>query len=304
MARRLLAAAALAAAALLPAAEAPSSEGFLGRAGLFPVPFSGQFDATGGVTAWFRLRDDNSSVQGMRVWVRGLVDEVGDPVAADATLWMTRPDGDGPEEVASLACTEDGAGYFEVVIDSRFDDGSVVPLEQESMLKFLRATIEIRVPSSVGEDIPAMRGSITSFRYRDIVLGDGAPGTRTRAARLIQPPDPAIPPDDFAAGRARLWRKRTVDGPRMGVAVLARGLEPDLDYEVLVEDPVGDLQPVGEFTSTLEGVGYWAIEVEAGDTLPPEFGEDDVLGLARRRVEVRRSGSTDPSLVGILPRLR
>ncbi|HEU4394261.1 MAG TPA: hypothetical protein VFS92_01770 [Planctomycetota bacterium] len=303
MARRLLAAAALAA-ALLPAPAASSSDGFLGRAGLFPVPFSGQFEATGGVTAWFRLRGDKSSIQGMRVWVKDLLDEDGLPIEEGATLWMTKPGEFETQEVASLACTEDGSGYFEVVIDSRVDDGSVIPLEQESMLKFLRATIEIRIPSALGEDVPALRGSITSFRYRDIVLGEGAPGTRSRTARLIQPPDPAIPPDDFAAGRARLWRRRAPLGPRMGVAVLARGLEPDLDYEVLVEDPAGDLQPVGLLTSTLEGVGYWAIEIEPGDTLPPEFAEDDVRGLARRRVEVRRSGSTDPSLVGILPRLR
>ena len=304
MVRRLLAAAALAAAALLPAPEASPAEGFLGRAGLFPIPFSGQFGATGGVTAWFRLRGDKSSVQGMRVWVKDLVDEDGLPVEDDATLWMTAPGESETQEVANLACAGDGSCYFEVVIDTRVGDGSVVPLEQESMLKFLRATIEIRIGSALGDAIPAMRGSITSFRYRDIVLGDGAPGTRSRAVRMIRPPEPAIPPDDFAAGRARLLRRRTPDGPRMGVAVLARGLAPDQDYEVLVEDSLGDLQPVGDLTSTGEGVGYWVLEVEPGDTLPPEFGEDDVRGLARRRVELRRSGSTDPSLVGILPRLR
>ena len=301
--RRLLAAAALVAAALLPAPEAASAQGFLGRAPLFPVPFAGQDEATGGATAWFRYRNDRTSVQGLRIWVKGLLDEFGDPVIEGATLWMTAPGEFETQQVGSLACTENGSAFFEVVIDSRSEDPAEIPLGAASLLAFERALIEIRIPDAAGEDVPALRGRILDFRFRDIVLGEGPPGGRGRTARMVRPPDPVIPPDDFAVGRARLFRRRTPDGPRMGIAVFARGLAPDQEYDVLIEDPAGDLQVVGELISTIEGLGYWAIDTGVGDTLPPETGEDDVRGLARRRVEIRRAGLTDPSLVGILPRL-
>ena len=115
--RRLLAAAALVAAALLPAPEAETAQGFLGRAPLFPVPFAGQEEATGGVTSWFRYRNDRTSIQGLRIWVKGLLDEFGDPVIEGATLWMTAPGEFETQQVGSLACTESGSAFFEIVVD-------------------------------------------------------------------------------------------------------------------------------------------------------------------------------------------
>ena len=256
------------------------------------------------MTSWFRYRNDRTSIQGLRIWVKGLLDEFGDPVIEGATLWMTAPGEFETQQVGSLACTESGSAFFEIVVDSRFDDpAEALPLGVPSLLSFERALIEVRIPDAAGEDVPALRGRILDFRYRDIVLGEGPPGTRGRTARMIRPPDPVIPPDDLAVGRCRLFRRRTPDGPRMGIAVFARGLAPDQEYDVLIEDAAGDLQFVGELISTIEGLGYWAIDTGVGDTLPPETDEDDVRGLARRRVEIRRSGFTDPSLVGILPRL-
>jgi len=301
--RRALAAAALAAAALLPAPAASSGEGFLGRATLFPIAFAGQDLATGGVTAWFRIRNDRSSVQGLRVWVRGLEDAFGDPVTEGVTLWMAAPGDVETREVGDLASSENGSAYFEVVVDSRYDNGAEIPLGLESMVRLERATFEIRVVDASLEDVPVLRGRILDFHFRNIVLRDGAPGTRGRAGRLVRPPAPEIPPDDLAVGRARLWRRGRGLDARMGIALFARGLTADETYEVWLEDEFGDLQDAGELESTADGLGYWSVDTGTGEDLPDE-ADDDVRNLSRRRVELRRSGFTTPSLVGILPRLR
>ena len=135
------------------------------------------------MTSWFRYRNDRTSIQGLRIWVKGLLDEFGDPVIEGATLWMTAPGEFETQQVGSLACTESGSAFFEIVVDSRFDDpAEALPLGVPSLLSFERALIEVRIPDAAGEDVPALRGRILDFRYRDIVLGEGPPGTRGRTA--------------------------------------------------------------------------------------------------------------------------
>lgn len=285
-------------AALLPAPVAEAGDGFVGRCPLLPIPGAGADDATGGVTAWLRVRQDDSLVQGLRVWVRGLDDSEG------ASLWITLPGQQDAEEVGDLAWAENGSAYFEVVVDSRYDNGAEIPGGVESMVKLTRAFLEVRVPGPALEDVPVLRGRLTHFRFRSVVLRAGSPGTRGRTARMVRPPPPVVPPDDAARGSLRVWRRPRPAGARMGITVFARGLTAEETYEVWIEDPAGDLQEVGSLDSTGDGLGYWSLDTDAGDTLPPEAGEDDVRGLAGRRLEIRRSGFTDPSLVALVPRVR
>jgi len=297
--RRLLAPALLGlGAALLPAPAADAGEGFVGRCPLFPVAGAGADAATGGVTAWQRRRNDNSFVQGLRLWVRGLDDAEG------ATLWVTPPGRLDAEEVGDLAWAENGSAYFEVLVDSRYDNGAEIPGGAESMYRLQGAVFEVRVPGASLEDLPALRGRLRDFRWRDFVLRPGSPGTRGRTAPMVRPPPPVVPPDDLARGKVRVWRRPRPGGARMGISVFARGLTGEETYEVWIEDPAGDLQEVGSLESTGDGLGFWSLDTDAGDTLPPEAGEDDVRGLARRRIELRRSGFTDPSLVALFPRVR
>jgi len=305
LARRTLGIAALAlGAALLSAPPAGAGEGFLGRCPLFPVLGAGQDGATGGVTAWFRQRNDRSTVQGLRVWVRGLVDAEG------AALWVTPPGLTDAQEVGDLALAQDsdgeltGSGYFEVIVDSRFDDGSEIPAGLESMVKLASARIEVRTTDADAVETASLQGRIPEFRFRDIVLRPGSPGTSGRTVRMVRPPEPVVPPDDVARGSVRIWRRPQAGGARMGLAIYARFLTADESYEVWLEDPAGELQEVGALDSTADGLGYWSVDTATGETLPPEAGEDDVRGLRGRRIEIRRSGVTDPSLIAILPRVR
>ena len=172
------------------------------------------------------------------------------------------------------------------------------------MVKLAGARIEVRIPGVDLDDAPVLQGRIARFHFEDIVLRPGDPGTRGRGVEMSRPIDPVIPPDDRAVGDLRAWRCPRKGGPRQGLAIYARNLTPEEAYEVHIEDPTGVMQATGSLESTLDGLGYWSVDTGVGDDLPVEAGEDDVRRLKGRRVELRRSGFSDPSLIGIVPRIR
>jgi len=290
----------LAAAALVAPADA-KTEGLVARTRLHPVPTAGQFGATGGIQAYFRVRGDGSSVQGFRVWVDGVLDADGFEDATGATLWMAKPGDVELEQVAELA-TFEGMGVYEVTVDSNRDVNDTLPLGVTRILDLLRAPVEVRVPNADLEDVAALSGSIGVFRFRAV------DSPRGRRSALRRPPEPAVPPDADAQGLVQLWRLRRREAGEVivesGMGLIARGLSPDAEYEVWIEDEAGDLAEVDETTTTAEGQAVYHFAARDGDTIPPEIGADDVRELYGRRVELRRSGEEQYSLAGLFPRVR
>jgi hypothetical protein len=295
-----LAAVALAA-LVLSAAPAEAGRGFVAKQPLRRVTGSGETEARGGFTAWFRVRNDHSTVQGITIWVQGLSDSEG------ATVWVARPDDAEASEVADLAVTENGSGMWEVVVDSNRDDGAELPLGVESVLKLAGGVIQVRLPSGEADDFPVLRATVGDFDFRDIQFGQGGDGVKSRRTSLRRPPEPAIPPDEAASGTARLWRKKARgpgDPGHEGLAVFARGLTEDDTYEVWIEDGAGALQEIGALDSTTGGLGFFSIDSRAEDVIPPELDAEGIRDLSGRRLELRRQGFTDYSLATVLPRLR
>jgi len=196
-----------------------------------------------------------------------------------------------------MAWTDNGSAVFEVVIDSARDDGAEIPLGVESVLRFYYGVIEVRVPGADLEDVPALRVKVGQFRFEEIDL-DG-PG---RSAELRRAPPPGTVPDDLARGSVRIWRRKSAGVVQQGVSLVARGLTPDSDYGVWIEDEGGTLVETGTLVATSEGLGYWALDTRYGDTLPTDLGIDAVKDLRRRRVELRRDGFDEYSLAGLFPR--
>jgi hypothetical protein len=292
-----LAALLLLAPVLAPAPDAAAGLGFLARGLLRPTVGSVEPDARGGYVSWLRQRTDKSIVQGFKVWFTGMSD------ATDATLWMVGPGELAAEEVGSFAVSDSGAGIWEVVVDSAKDDGAEVPLSAESVLRLEAGVLQVRVPGGDGADLAVLRAEIGDFRWRSLDIGMGGTGRRA-TTRLREPPEPVASPDAGAEGRVRLWRRRAGGSAHQGLILFARGLAEDGAYEVWMEDPAGTLVEVGEFDATVDGLGFWTIDSRAGDLIPAALGADDVRELRGRRIEVRQSGFTDPSLVALLPRLR
>jgi len=293
--------AAVSAVVLLAAATADAGRGFVSSRPLHRTDASSGTEARGGFAAWFRMRHDRTFVQGLRVWFDGVEDADG------ATLWMSKPGDAELAEVGTFATTvhEDGltySGMFEVVVDSERDDGAEIPAGAESMLRLLGAPVEVRIPAGIAdaEDITVLEGEVGSYRFRRLkVDAAGLPGRR---ARLRRPVAPDFPPDESAVGTASLWRRRLPGKPPVyakGIVVFARGLEPDADYEVLIEDPAGDMVETGEFTASADGLALFSIDSREGDTFPDDLEAEDVRDLRRRRVEIVRSGFSTYSLAGL-----
>ena len=303
MPHRLTLPAVLAALLLLPASVADAGKGFVSTRPLHRTNASFGTEARGGFSAWFRMRHDHTYVQGLRVWFDGV------EAAEGATLWMSKP---GDAELAEVGAFsvythdegagENSSGMFEVVIDSAREENPEIPAGAESMLRLFGAPIEVRVAAGIEdvEDIAVLAGTVGNFRFRSLkVDAAGMPGRRVR---LVRPPEPTIPVDEEAVGLASLWRRRSreVKGEiDEGILLFARGLEADTTYEVLVEDPSGDMVVSGEFESSAEGLGFFSIDSREGDLLPAALEADDIRDLRRRRVEVRRAGFSDYSLAGL-----
>jgi len=280
--------------AVLPSPSADAGgKGFVSAQNLHRVAGSSEPGAQGGYRTWLRVRGDGTIVQSFSVWIRGLFDADG------STLWMASPGELDVEEVADFAYSDNGAGRYLVKTDSRRSVNPELPLGVERVLDLLRSPIEVRIPGFDAEDEAILRGSLVEFRYRGV--GGGG-----RRSRLRQPPDPLDPVDPGATGFLRVWKRGrdSFGDPRQGVIVLAAGLTPDDFYEVWMEDAAGDMQEVGEMTTTVDGTGFFNLDSRDGDTLPPEIDVEDVRELFGRRVELRRSGFDEYSLVGLFPRLR
>jgi hypothetical protein len=289
--RPILLSAALLAGLLLPSPGADAGRGFFVQQNLRQVLGSGEPDAIGGFTSYFRTRNDHSTVQGLKVWVQGLSDAEG------ASLWMGKAGDAETQEIAKLAWTDNGSARFEVVIDSALDDGAVIPLGVESVLRFFGGVVEVRVPGADLVDAPVLRAKVGDFDFTEIDLTPSG-----RNADLRRAPPPGAVPDETARGSVRLWRKRQAGAIQEGVSLSARGLTADSDYEIWIEDAGGSLVEVGALSATTEGLGYWALNTRYGDTLPAGIGVDTVKDLRRRRIELRRAGFTDYSLAGLFPR--
>jgi hypothetical protein len=290
-----LAASAAVAAAVLAAAPSVAGNGFTASRDLIPIFGSLEPDAAGGLEAFLQVRGDGSIRQGLRVWIQGLSDATG------ATLWMANPGDVELEEVGEFAAYE-GFGRFEVVNDTGRAAQDDLPLGAERMLNLLRAPVEVRVPGDDVEDEAILFGQIPEFKFRAIG-GGKRKGLSSRKAPLRLPRDPFPVVDDAARGFVRLWRRR-VQGEVVdqGFTAYATGLTEDAEYEIWVEDEVGDMQLAGECTSTAEGQAYFVVSDGAGD-LPLELG-DDLSLLPGRRVEFRRAGDEEFSLAGTCPRVR
>ncbi len=294
-------AAAALAALLFAAAPADAGRGFLARQPLHRVPGTGETDARGGFSAWLRVRSDHSVVQGISVWFRGLVDAEG------ATLYMAKPGDAEPTEVGAFAVSDNGSGHWAIELNSNREDNPALPLGVENVLKLARGRIHVRIPSGEEADTTVLQAVIGDFGFRDLDLGAGAAGEKSRAVALRQAPPPGIAPDEVAAGKARIFRKRprgsTSEGYE-GLQVFASGLTEDGGYDVWIEDGVGDLRFVGTGDATPEGLFFFSLDSRAGDAIPSDLDAEDVRGLGGRRLEVRRSGFDEYSLAAVLPRLR
>lgn len=291
-------AAVLLAGLLLSAPGADAAKGFFAQQDLHLAPGTSQFGARGGFTSYFRIRNDHTVVQGFRVWATGLEDSLGLRLTTGATLWMSL-NGEDVEEIAEMACAENGTAVWEVVVDARDPDKPELPLSAESVLKFNGGKIEIRVPDANLADVPVLKGTVGDFHWEEIrVTGRG------RVATLRTAPPPGVVPDEAAAGFVRVWRRREHGVPEQGFAIFASGLTEDETYEVWIEDAGGTLVESGSLDATSDGLGYFSIDSRAGDDLPDGIDVTTVRDLSRRRVELRRSGFTDYSLAGLFPRMR
>lgn len=289
--RLLVLPAALLAGLLLPSPGAGAGRGFVVQQPLNQALGSPEPSAKGGFTSWFRTRNDKTTVQGLKVWVQGLSDAEG------SSLWMGKPGDAETQEIGKMAWADNGSAVFEVVVDSSLDDGAEIPLGVESVLRFYYGVIEVRVPGADLVDSPVLRAKVGDFDFEEIDLG--GPG---RAADLRRAPSPGAVPDALARGSVRYWRRKSAGVVQQGVSLTARGLTADSEYEIWIEDAGGALVEVGALAATAEGLGLWSLDTRFGDTLPAGIGVDSVKDLARRRVELRRSGFTDYSLAGLFPR--
>lgn len=299
-----LALAAAAAALLAPGPAAEGGEGFLVRRPLHVVPASGETGAAGGIEAWLRVTNGHRVLQGFSVWFRGLSDAEG------ATLWMALEGETELEEVVAIPAADDGSGLYVLRSDSSWENPPELPLAVETVLKLEGARVEVRAPLGGAEDVPVLRGSIGDFRFGD-VEGRGNPSVRSRKVALEEPPPPALHEDDGARGFLRSFRRKSRGGAEpafSGFSVYASGLTEDELYEVWIQTDPSDPETVEyvglEFTTTADGLGFFSFDTRSGDILPAELDADDVRDLSGRRLEVRRTGYADASLVGIFPRLR
>jgi hypothetical protein len=131
-------------------------------------------------------------------------------------------------------------------VDSNREINDELPLGVDSVVRLLRAPVEIRVATDV-DDLPYLEGEIAVFRFRSIASGEGRRGVSTRKARLRRPRDPSDDTfgDEAARGYVRLWRDRsTGTGSGEGITLFVQGLTPEAEYEVWIEDDLGDLVDV------------------------------------------------------------
>lgn len=291
-------AALLAAGLLLAAPGADAAKGFFAQQNLHLAAGTTQLDAIGGFTSWFRIRNDHTTVQGIRVWAQGLTDFDGDPLTSGATLWMSVNDED-PEEIAEMACAENGSAVWEFIVDSRDGEAAELPLSVESVLKYTGGKIEIRVPDADFADVPVLRGKVGAFHWEEIRFQ-----ARGRTSNLRIAPFPGTVPDADASGFARVWRRKKDGVIEEGFVLFAKGLTEDETYEVWIEDAGGLLVESGSLDTTSEGLGYFSIDTGAGDDLPDGIDVTTVRDLSRRRVELRRAGFAEYSLAGLFARFK
>lgn len=296
------AAAAFAAVLLLaPGPAADAGDGFVARQPLRVVSAGGEPDAQGGFESTLRVTNGRRVLQSFTVWFRGL------SLAEGATLWMARPGDAELESVASFAVAENGSGVWSVRIDSSLGTNPELPLGVETVLELVRAPIEVRVPGGGLDDVPVLRGRIGNYRFRDVRSGKGEGGTRSRRTPLRLPPEPVPVVDDGASGQVRVWRQRRrgdLADLHQGLTVFATGLTEDDVYEVWLEDASGVLVEIGEMESTEDGLAFFSLDTRMDDDLPSEADVETVRDLSGRRLEIRRSGFDDPSLVALLRRIR
>ncbi len=291
--RTLLLPAALAFGVCLAAPPSGAADGLLFQRELHLVSGTLETGARGGVTTWFRVNPDRSTVQGFRVWVQGLSD------STDASIWITKPGSDTAEEAATMAAADNGSAVWEVVVNSHDLNPLDLPLKVESVLKLREGKIEIQV---AGE--PVLRGKIGDFDWGSLDAALAGPG---RTAAMRRAPPPGVVPDDAARGVVRLWRRRVRGDPQnplWALTVFAKGLTADETYEVWIEDDTGSLVEVGSMDSTGDGLGLFSLDKRYGGDFPPGIGVSRVQDFSRRRIELRRSGFTDYSLAGLIPRMR
>jgi len=291
---------ACAAAAFLPGGVADAGDGFVMRESLHFIPSAGEPDAIGGIEAWLRVTNDHKLVQSFTVWFKGLSD-----VSDGATLWMAPEGGYSYEEVAPFAVSANGTGIWSVYLDSSWENNPELPLGVERILDLHSVRVEVRVPRD-GDDEPVLAGQIFGYHYGSIPNGKGGPGTRVKRARMKQPPAPVEAPD-VARGRLRVWRQKKkgdLASLDQGFEIFALDLTPDDTYEVWLEDAAGEMIYLDETDSTSEGLAYFSLDTRYDGLLPIEADVETVRDLSRRRVELRRTGFEEPSLVGLFPRIR
>jgi hypothetical protein len=211
------------------------------------------------------------------------------------------------EEVADFAVAENGSGIWAVKANTGWASSPELPLGVDAVTKLAGALVEVRLPGDDLEDAPVLAGKLGDFDYGDLPARPGSPGNVIRTFRLRLPPDLDARPDEAARGAGRIWRKRgrgDLADKDQGVDLFAAGLTEDETYEVWLEDAHGEMIEVGEAVSTAEGMAFFSVDTRAGDALPFEAEVETVGDLARRRLELRRTGFDEPSLVAILPRIR
>jgi hypothetical protein len=286
--RTFLLPAALALGLSLAAPGSGAADGFFLQQDLHLAANTSETSARGGVTSWFRVNPDRTTVQGIRVWVQGLSDSFG------AAVWMAKPGTSATEEVATMADSANGSAVWEVVVNSRDQNKPPLPLKVESVLKLTGGKIEIRA-----SDVVVLQGKVGDFDWGRLNLS--GPG---RTSTLLRAPPPGAVPDDAATGLVRLWRRRAKGNEQWALSIFAKGLTADETYEIWIEDGGGNLVTVDTLVSTADGLGFFNLDSRYDGALPSGIDVVKVGDLSRRRVELHKTGVSDFSLAGLFPRLR
>ncbi len=298
--RTSLAFAVAAAALLAPGPSAEGGDGFLMRRPLLSLSAG----VSGGIEAWLRVTNGHRVVQGFSVWFRG-VSGTGVFHMESAALWMASPGETDLEEVVTIPVSENGSGLYQIRLDSSFETNPEIPLGAETVLNLERGLVEVRITRTNLSETTILEGRVGPFRW-DEVDGRGNRATRSRRTDLQ-----ATAEDEGARATLRSFRRRTrgdAEPAYQGFSIYATGLTEDETYEVWIQtdpdDPLSLEFLDMSFLSTADGLGFFSFDTREGDLLPDELGVEDVRDLYGLRLELRRSGFDDPSLVGFFPRLR